>query len=186
MARRNLSTQEMIRKNQLKLNRYKFPAVSRRKITPSKLLRAIQESHGLYTVIAKRLKCTPTTVKKALIRPGRAWNHCRRLYEEECEKVGDIAEDTLIRAMKQTVDINVASRTAQWYLQQKGKQRGYSDSRTVKVEGGENPVRVNQLQVTIPATALNLPVNMRKKLLETIDVAKEEYQEKQNGSNDGK
>ena len=79
------------------------------------VINAIQGSAGIKATIAKRLGVSRWTVDAYLER----WTGAKTAYDEECEIVVDMAEGTIIKAIKEG-DVG----TAKWYLVHKAKMRG--------------------------------------------------------------
>ena len=102
-------------------------------ITHKKLLKAIEESHGVISVIAKRLKVDWHTANKALKNDPIALE----ALQDETERIIDVAETVILNALMQE-DI----RTAQWYLERKGGKRGYNPALELKGNTSE-PITLN-------------------------------------------
>lgn len=80
------------------------------------VIAAIEGSDGIKSVIARRLKVHRNTVNRYLDRYASA----QEAYDEEVERIGDVAESVVIKSIKDgEVD------TAKWYLRVKLKDRGY-------------------------------------------------------------
>lgn len=133
-------------------------------------MKAIQGTGGIMTKIAIRAGCS----RGALVwcihnREGEDWDKVREVLKDEQERVIDDAESRIGDLIKQDEDRNVASATARWFLT---KRRGYfSDKHTVVVEGGENPVKVEQTKGMVDIAALDLPVDVKRAVLEAIEKA---------------
>jgi len=84
---------------------------------------AIPNSGGIVSTIARRVGCDWRTAKKYIDELPTV----NQAYQNECERVLDIAESTIIDAMIQDKDVQ----TAKWYAMQKGRGRGYGEQRTV-------------------------------------------------------
>jgi len=84
---------------------------------------AIPNSGGIVSTIARRVGCDWRTAKKYIDDLPTV----NQAYQNECERVLDIAESTIIDAMIQDKDVQ----TAKWYAMQKGRGRGYGEQRTV-------------------------------------------------------
>lgn len=83
---------------------------------------AIPGSGGIISTIAARVGCDWYTVKRYIDK----YATIRRAYEDECEKVADLAESVVIGEIK-----NKDIQTAKWYLMMKGRSRGYVQSQHV-------------------------------------------------------
>lgn len=88
----------------------------RRHLTERMMLRAIKDSHGILSIIARRCRASPTTVKKSL----ELYPIVKQAYLDECDRILDIAEDKVLASI-----MNNDITTAKWYLTNKGKERGY-------------------------------------------------------------
>ena len=78
---------------------------------------AIPGSGGIISTIAQRVGCAWHTAKTYIA----DFPTVARVYQDECEKVTDLAESTIIRAIK-----DGDTHTAKWYLTMKGRERGYA------------------------------------------------------------
>lgn len=136
------------------------------RISKRKFLAALPGTGGVKKLIAERLDCNPNTVALALKRPS--WADVLEAYNEECERVKDLAEETIIHAMTQKTDLPEASKNARWYLTRKAKERGYADESKVTVQGGDRPLRVQSAIVSLEM--LVLPLAVRKQILKAIEV----------------
>jgi len=141
-----------------------------RTITKRRMQKAIVGSGGLKTVIAERLGVAWGTVNDILKRKG--WEDIRTIWEEELEAVGDLAEETIQFAMRQRLDISSASLNARWYLGLRHRHRGFVEQSKVIVEGGENPIKVEQSLIDVDS--LKLPIAVRKALLAAIEEREDE------------
>jgi hypothetical protein len=93
----------------------------------AQFLAAIPNSGGIFTIIAQRVGCDRHTATRRI-----AENQTlRRAWEDECETVGDIAEDKLIDAIKGG-DLGAIK----FYLSTKAKKRGYSERTEVTGKNG--------------------------------------------------
>ena len=81
-----------------------------------RVIAAIPESAGIISTIAKRLGCNWDTVRRYIDK----YPTVRRAYEQERERVIDMAEDQVISAIERG-DVG----TAKWYLSTIGRERGY-------------------------------------------------------------
>lgn len=147
----------------------------RRRVTPGRLMDAIKGTGGNRTYIAKRLQCTTSTVYRVLQdKEGPRWDDCRIALKMEEEGVGDLAEETVKDAMRQRLDMSVASTTARWHLDRKHADRGYGKKDQLTLEGGENPLHLRH-QTLLPIDELDLPLRIKKLIL----TAMEKYEAKQ-------
>lgn len=154
--------------------------VKTKQITPVRLKKALEGSCGLKSTIVKRLECTYNALYKVLQKEGDAWDECRYLYKMEQERVGDIAENTILETMQQTVELAVASQTARWYLDRKHVDRGYGRKEQVTVEGGSTPIMVNH--TIIPIDALKLPVEIKREILKAMELWERENRDNESSA----
>lgn len=89
------------------------------------VIKAIKGTGGIKTKIAERLKISRWTVDNYISR----WPAVQAAYEEECERITDLAETKLIELIE-AADWNAIK----FYLQTKGKERGYVERSEVKIE----------------------------------------------------
>ena len=95
---------------------------------------AIPGSGGIISAIAQRVGCNWYTAKRYIEK----YPTVRRAYDDECEKISDLAETVIIK------DIQAGSvQTAKWYLTMKGRERGYAKTeRNELVGAGGGPVEL--------------------------------------------
>lgn len=92
-------------------------------------IEAITGSGGIVSTIARRVGCDWRTAKKYIDDLPTV----NQAYQNECERVLDIAESTIIDAFVTDKDVQ----TAKWYAMQKGRGRGYGERLDV-TSGGES------------------------------------------------
>lgn len=79
---------------------------------------AIKNSGGIISTIAARVGCNWNTAKKYITE----YATVQKAYQDECEKMLDMAESTVLGAIRDDKDVP----TAKWYLTMKGgRERGY-------------------------------------------------------------
>ena len=83
------------------------------------VLAAIEGSAGIMTPVANKLGCDWRTAQKYVNK----WAQTRQAFDNEQEKILDMAESVLFRNIK-----GGDSRDAKWVLSKKGKSRGYGES----------------------------------------------------------
>tara|TARA_R110002020_G_scaffold144278_2_gene317191 strand:- start:27 stop:386 length:360 start_codon:yes stop_codon:yes gene_type:complete len=96
------------------------------KRTPSQVIRAIQNSRGIKTVAARRLKVDRKTLDGYLER----WPKVKQAYMDEVETLLDDAENVLFD--KALVEQSESS--LHFLLERKGKKRGYSRRAELSVD----------------------------------------------------
>ena len=138
------------------------------KASPERMIKAIDGSGGLKRVIAERLGCSYSTVDDALRKEGEEWDDVRLALKIERERIGDIAEETVAETMVQRLDLSVASTTARWYLDRKHRDRGYGKEEKITLEGGKNPLRIEN-QTLVPIGELELPLETKKEILKAME-----------------
>lgn len=150
MAKRTLNKDGKERKRPVKMTRPKF-------------LKALKGTHGIKTVIAERLDCSWLAVHNFL----KKWigSEIEDAYNEECERVGDIAENRIIQCIQLGLDENIATQNARWLLSRKCKDRGYGDKQTITHEGGENPI---ELKSEVMLDFESMPLELKKELLKYV------------------
>ena len=100
----------------------------------SEFVSAIPGTGGIVSTIALRVGCDWHTAKKYIQR----YATVQRAYDDEVEKVADIAESMVIKAIRDE-DIG----TAKWYLSRKAAGRGYAPKLEQDIEQtGEIILRV--------------------------------------------
>jgi hypothetical protein len=142
--------------------------------TKSDFIKAMVGTGGIKTQIAKRLGSHRVTVAALLHRPD--WADVRALYLAEVQAGLDDAENAIRVAICDHTDLPTATANARWLLSRR-RPKEYGDKSTTVFAGGDNPVRVNAANINIDA--LNLPIEMKRKLLQAIDAREREMLEKQ-------
>lgn len=110
-----------------------------KKITQEQMLRAVSGSNGLISAVQRNLeadlgeKICWDTVEKYIHK----WESCEKALEQEKNIVLDMAESNIIKELK-----SGDPATSKWYLRMKGKERGYEDSSTVKIDSAD-PLNIN-------------------------------------------
>lgn len=89
---------------------------------------AIPNSAGIISTIAARVGCDWHTAKRYITE----YPTVMAAYTDECEKVVDVAETAVIKAMTEG-DVH----TAKWYLTMKGRARGYAKTQRTEVTGAD-------------------------------------------------
>ena len=138
------------------------------RISKIRFLKAIPGTCGIKIRIAETLDCSYNTLNRYLNKEG--WDDVRQVYKDECEKIKDLAEETVHHCIEQRgghKELAVASKNARWLLGRRAKERGYGEETTVKHEGGEEPIKVEQSQ-KISIEDLDLPIETRKLILEAM------------------
>lgn len=83
---------------------------------------AIEGTGGIISSVAKRLGCSWATAEKFI----KKFDESKEAYNNEKEKLLDLAENTMIAAMQEgNLD------AAKYYLGKKGQERGYQDTQKV-------------------------------------------------------
>lgn len=140
-------------------------------VTKTRFLKALPGTAGIKTRIAERLGVSTNTLNHVLKLPH--WEDMREAYQREVDTVGDLAEETIRDMMSQRVDYSVASRNARWYLERKCPERGYRENKSITVSGGA-PIQIQNNILSLDA--LNLPVEIRTRLLEAVELREKETQ----------
>ena len=109
-----------------------------RKYKADDFIKAIPGSGGIIATIARRVGCDWWTAKRAIER----YPSVKAAYGAECETVSDLAESTLIKAIKEG---DVAS--AKWWLTKKRKEK-FGDAIDI-TSGGERLQNINLASLTL-------------------------------------
>lgn len=118
--------------------------------TAKQVIKAIKGSGGIKQTIADRLGVHRNTVTNYLERYATA----RQAYEDECQRVGDLAESVVIKAIK---DQDVS--TAKWYCSKKLADRGYVDRQEFTGKDGEPMELRTNLIKEIRKELKNIPLS---------------------------
>lgn len=86
---------------------------------------AIPGSGGIISTISKRVGCAWNTAKRYIVN----YPTVAKVYCDECEAITDLAELTIIKAIK-----GGDTHTAKWYLTMKGRERGYAQTQRVEAK----------------------------------------------------
>lgn len=143
----------------------RVPKLRRPRVSRNAFCVALKGSAGNKTIIADRLGITVGTVNRLLGRED--WTRIRERFEQEIDSVGDLAESTIISTIK-SGEPGVATLNARWLLDRKFKKRGFGNSSHHVVEGGDRAIKIAQLQ--IPIETLKLSLDMRKEILEALEI----------------
>ncbi len=102
------------------------------KYTATQFIEAIKDSGGIISTIAARVGCAWHTAKKYI----EAMPTAKDAYQDEVERVTDLAETKLIQCIKEGDGTMI-----RYYLSTKGKHRGYTERKEVTGAEGE-PLRL--------------------------------------------
>lgn len=106
------------------------------RVHPMALLKAIRGSRGNRAVICERLGgITYGTLSRALKR----YPNAMELFNEEDQAIIETAKNTIDFNMRQTVNLQVAQRAAEYTLDRRAPE--YKPKSTVEHEGGEKPIK---------------------------------------------
>jgi len=94
--------------------------------TAAQFIKAIPGTGGIISTISKRVGCSWHTAKKYITK----FPTVAKVYRDECEAITDMAELTIIKAIKGN-----DAQTAKWYLTMKGRDRGYAVTRRQEITG---------------------------------------------------
>lgn len=106
---------------------------SYRGIKKETVLEAIDGSAGIVLTVSHRLGCSWDTARNLINR----WAETKKAFNSEIEKILDLAEGQVFKAIKDG-DIS----TAKWVLARKGRQRGYEDTPTIRLDSSD-PLNIN-------------------------------------------
>lgn len=110
--------------------------IERKKVSIEQFLEAIEGSGGLVSLIAKRLGISWNMTKNRIGQSARLV----RAYNDECERMLDKAEKTIFDCFEDESG-QVKLGAARFYLQTKGRLRGYAETEK-KDEGEIEPVTI--------------------------------------------
>jgi hypothetical protein len=143
-----------------KLRKRKRPHQSRTKVA-----RAIEHSHGNWTVLAEKLDCSVSTIRKFLERSEnelllQAFQDQRVASLERCvQNLFDIANYAPVTADRLRANA---------FLLQK-LHDDFQRVNRVAIEGGNKPVQIQSAVLQVPAEVLQLPIEAQLKVLEMAD-----------------
>ena len=116
--------------------------------TAQQFIDAISGTGGIITAIARKVGCSWHTAQKYID----TYPTIRQAYEDECSGVDDLAESTVIRAIK---DGDVGA--AKWWLEKRRRDR-FANTLDVKAElsgpdNGSIPIRLVDYRALVTETA---------------------------------
>lgn len=110
---------------------------SRNQYNAQTFIDAIPKSAGIISTIASRVGCDWHTAKKYID----TYPTVKQAYLDECERVTDLAETELIKAIQ-----NGDLQAVKYYLSTKGKHRGYVERQ--ELTGADSgPVQVAMVEI---------------------------------------
>jgi DNA-binding CsgD family transcriptional regulator len=127
-------------------------------------VKALKGTGGIKTRIAENMGINRNTVDALLARPD--WTDVLQEYEAEREAGVDAAEQCIMEAISQRLDIGTASMNARWLLS-KLRRHSFGDDKTLTIDGGPNPIRTQNVNIDI--NALNLPIDVKRQILTALD-----------------
>ena len=104
--------------------------------TAAQFITAIEGTGGIISSIARKVGCSWHTAKRYIDRMATV----QQAYDNECQKVLDLAETVIIKDIK-----DQDTQTAKWYLTMKGRDRGYAQTQRSEITGqGGGPIETKQ------------------------------------------
>lgn len=97
--------------------------------TAKQFIEAIPGTGGIVTKIAEKVGCTWHTARKYID----TYSTIRGAYQDECERVLDLAESALIKSVSEQ-----EAWAVKYLLSTKGKHRGYVERQEVQHDGQVN------------------------------------------------
>lgn len=107
-----------------------------KKRTVSEVIKAVRGSHGNLSFIAERLGINRRTLYRYRLRHP----ELQRVITSEEEAFADKVEDKLA-ALMNSGDPNVSFNAVKFFLQTKGRKRGYGDEQKVRIAGEDGPIQ---------------------------------------------
>jgi hypothetical protein len=99
------------------------------------ILKAIKDSGGIVSTVARRLDCQWITAKTYINK----WEATKRAMSDEEETVLDMAESAVYKSIKEG-----NTQDAKWLLSTKGKNRGFSERQEITGKDGQDlPTQIN-------------------------------------------
>ena len=95
-------------------------------ISAEKAIKAIKDSRGFVTTIAKRLDCTRANVYKLI----KKYPTVRQALEDERESMKDVAETQLFKNIEDGKEVSLI-----FYLKTQAKDRGYIEKQQIEHSG---------------------------------------------------
>lgn len=110
-----------------------------KKLTQTELLEAIKNSQGIISTVQQHLKVMrkENVSWHAVDDAIKRFPECQRAMQDEKEAMLDVSENIVFQEiLKHDVQ------TAKWYLKMKGKDRGYEEVPTIKIDN-DDPLNIN-------------------------------------------
>ena len=117
--------------------------------TAKQFIKAIPNTGGIITKIAERVGCAWHTAKKYI----EQYPTIQQAYQNECERVLDIAESALIKSVTEQ-----EAWAVKYILSTKGKKRGYVERQELEHGGDKDaPLRIEVVYANSPIGASGVP-----------------------------
>lgn len=127
-------------------------------ITKTRFRKAMRNSFGIKTEIARRLGCTYDAIHRRLKRED--WADIRFEMQQESERMACEAEEAIVVAMKQRINLKVMADAAKWVLE-KLRPEKYRKDPDVNVTVAS--------QTVVPVAHLGLSLEQKKALLSATE-----------------
>jgi len=153
-------------KDQKKIKRYS-------KINLKRLVKAIEDSYGNINTIASKMNRPYNSIYKAL---KNAPQDIKDIYDRENERVLDVAEETVVDMAMQRLHFPTALNASKFILthHKKSEKKGYKEKRQLTLEGGENPLKVQNENTVSLDQLKSLPLEVRKQMLAEMEEKEED------------
>lgn len=163
MAKRKPAKSKAQAKAQKPKKKPKSPAGRKAVYTDEEIIAGLQARHGLVSLAAKHIGCIPDTIYTRMKSSPAIKAAIKGARKELC----DTAEDKLWNAVNQEAPwaIQLTMRTL-------GRKRGYVERTEQRIGGDKNAPPI-QTQSAISIDALNLPIEVRRQILEAMEKAAE-------------
>ncbi|MHA1344960.1 MAG: hypothetical protein ACTSO3_01035 [Candidatus Heimdallarchaeaceae archaeon] len=138
------------------------------KINPERLIKAIEDSYGNIETIAYKMNRSYAVIYKHI---KNAPPEIKDIYDRENERILDVAEETVVDMAMQRLHFPTALNASKFILthHKKSESKGYKEKRQLTLEGGENPLKVQNENVVSLDEMKSWPLSLRKKMLAEME-----------------
>ena len=145
-----------------------------------RFLKAIEDTYGSMTMIAEKLGRTYGSVY-GILRNEKTPQQIKDAYARECERILDVAEETVVDMTIQRLHFPTALQAAKFALTHhpKSVKKGYKEKTEVTLQGGDTPLQIENKNVVSLELLKTLSVKDRKRLLAEMKEKEEEGEEEE-------
>ena len=129
------------------------------------VLHHIVGTSGIWSVLAKRLKCAIYSIQKQMSQEG--WEYVREAFEQERAQSLGKCINNVFDIADHSIDVSSRLKANKFLLEK--LHPDYKPESKVIVEGGKNPIQHQHVVFQVPAAILNRPVVDQMTVLEALE-----------------